>query len=292
MKKLFFVLLISLMPLYGGMREMAFSELQNTATYIKSVAPRIRESGSQKAMKILQKAIEGVKKAKWLFNHGNYQLSMLYAREAKELASFAVKIAIGRIKSRRGILLCRNGLEYINTLDNIKEHQKAELQRAITSLKNAEMYFQKEQYKASLIESRSCLTILKSAIGRSKMLSNISPEIIKSELRSLKKSVESTNDSEIKAMYNRAIAEYQRGNYGISLLLLKSIRKRILDKKNILNLKIKTIEARIKSAHLSPELKEKVYKLFNLYVDAISKGNRKTADKYYKEIQRILSESK
>ncbi len=293
MRKSILLLLVSLVPLYGGARDMAISELKNTAMYIKSVAPKVRTSGSQKAEDLLRRAIEGTKKAKLLFERNNYQLSILYSKEARELASFAVKVAIGRIRTKEGLLLCKNTIEYIYSMDNSEKHYQNELNAATKSLRRARTLFGQEEYKPALLELKRCSAILKGILARVKNLSHISQRTVKEELRIVKGLLKSSRDPELKVLYNRAIFEYQRGNYDLSILILKSIERKIKSegqrKEELLKTKEKEILYRVKNSKIPPERQVKIQSLLEKYKESMYKKEYDRAKRYLSAIEKLLS---
>ena len=293
MRKIGLILLLSLVPLYGGMREIAFSELRNAGIYIKQVAPKVKESGSIRARNLLDKSIKQITQAKIFFERRNYQLCIIYAREARELASFAVKVAIGRVRTKEGLIMCKNSLSYLSSRKDVKKHYLEDLKNARSSLEKAYMFYNREEYKPALLEIRKCVTIMKGIVSHISTFSNIPEEAIKEKLRILRERLAQSKDKETIALYQRAEEEYRKGNYKLSLILVDAINRKLTGTQNGDRVLVESMEKKIltelKVVKLSEKQRSKVNKLLSEYQKAKQTGDYRKAKVILENIKNIIS---
>ncbi len=293
MRRIGLILLLSLMPLYGGMRDIAFSELKNTGIYIKQVAPKVKESNSIRARDLLDKSIEQLTQAKIFFERKNYQLCVIYAREARDLASFAVKVAIGRVRTRDGLIMCKNSLSYLSSRKNVKKHYLEDLKNARNSLEKAYIFYNREEYKPALLEVRRCITITKGIASHILIFSNIPEKAIKEKLRILRERIAQSKDKEVVTLYQRAEEEYRKGNYKLSLILVDAVNRKLTGGQNGDRVLVESMEKKIltelKAMKLPEKQHSKVNKLLAEYQKAKQRGDYQKAKVILENIKNIIS---
>ncbi len=293
MKKTLIIILFSLVPLYGGMRENAYSEIQNTSIYIKSVEPKIKSSGSLRARDLIQKAKTRIFQAKRVFLKRNYRLSVIYAKEARELASFAVKIAIGRVRARGGLIICKNSLLYLSQREDIKKHYLQEIKNAKAALDEAHSYYTREEYKKALLKTKECITTIHSITANSPNFAGVPEKVLKEKLRAYRKLIKKTDDRESILLYQRAEEAFRNGHYKLSLMLLNALERRLKNKPSNDRLLIETMEKKIqaslKTRKIPPQKRQKINLLLSKYKDAKRQGNYQKAQIILENINKILS---
>ncbi len=269
MKKYLLVLILFLSaPLEGGLKENAWQEIQSTKTFLLSVSQKVSASGSARATEVFARSRKMLIEAYSYYNKRRYMYAIQYAKESREAGGFAVKLAVGRQRSKEGILSCRR---YINIITahagGLSNDDALKLRKAEGFARAGYRAFNQERYKISLLSCSKCLSLLKSISFSGNNSMFLSKEYLKREIDIIRPLIVKSQNNSLQTMFKKAVEAYNKGHLRLCASLLTSIRERLNAGINpeVLDAKEKSIRLRIRQLRAGDRNFVKINKMFAEY---------------------------